>query len=317
MVVAKRELVNGEEYDVHQAHTRASPSTTTSPSPRQSTPRTPTSPGAGQQPARQLLPHALFPQNVINQAEALQRVYANQSLLQRVQALIYRRYPQIAQENGEMLYDLAPQSFWQDLGLILDVIIDVHASPGPDATQVVETTSAPQDGQHQYTNTSDASFLPPGADTQVLILNPDNIDAWIESLLAPLPPTQENSSPLTTSSFNEDKPPSSAPSPPSRAPSPSTLWSSSSPQKPPCHSASSHSSLSSCSDDSDGNCCVCWERSPQVVLVPCGHTLCKICSDLLSECPKCRGAIADRIVFNTRPWQLVSTSRSNPCQQRY
>jgi len=47
--------------------------------------------------------------------------------------------------------------------------------------------------------------------------------------------------------------------------------------------------------DKDKECCVCMERCPTHVLVPCGHKcVCEECAPrfLMKECPICRKVVA-------------------------
>lgn len=46
-------------------------------------------------------------------------------------------------------------------------------------------------------------------------------------------------------------------------------------------------------------CVVCLDNSPNIILIPCGHTcLCDVCVDQITECPLCRNEIIQKIKMN-------------------
>lgn len=48
--------------------------------------------------------------------------------------------------------------------------------------------------------------------------------------------------------------------------------------------------------DSETACVVCEDNKPIMLFMPCMHNICcKQCSDLLKECPTCRGAVDMRV----------------------
>lgn len=50
--------------------------------------------------------------------------------------------------------------------------------------------------------------------------------------------------------------------------------------------------------DIDATCPVCYEKPVEVCLVPCGHTVCQVCSfhsNLRVNCPVCRMAVRERV----------------------
>jgi len=53
------------------------------------------------------------------------------------------------------------------------------------------------------------------------------------------------------------------------------------------------------SDPTDANCVVCFERPRDVILIPCKHTFCKMCSDVVRICPTCRKRIQERQPLET------------------
>jgi hypothetical protein len=63
------------------------------------------------------------------------------------------------------------------------------------------------------------------------------------------------------------------------------------------------------------DCIICFEkyndsnRKP-LVLIPCGHTICKKCSESIDNCPKCRKNI-ERKVEN---WDLIPSYDTRPSE---
>lgn len=46
-------------------------------------------------------------------------------------------------------------------------------------------------------------------------------------------------------------------------------------------------------------CFMCLDRSIEYVFIPCGHTVCSVCSERISSCPFCRSAIHQRFKLFT------------------
>ena len=48
-------------------------------------------------------------------------------------------------------------------------------------------------------------------------------------------------------------------------------------------------------DDKQTECGICMDRKKEIAFSPCGHTVCRECSLLVTDCPFCRAQIENKI----------------------